>query len=102
MLTTAPHVYPVPPAWSAEAKVDAAAYAAGYRRSLDDADAYWLEQAKRLDWLREPTRADESSFAEGDFGISWFSRGMLNAAANCIHRHLADAGDTEATLRETE
>ncbi|WP_188453292.1 acetyl-coenzyme A synthetase N-terminal domain-containing protein, partial [Sphingobium fuliginis] len=55
MLTTAPPVYPVPPAWSAEAKVDAAAYAAGYRRSLDDAEAYWLEQARRLDWLREPT-----------------------------------------------
>ncbi|MFB9051223.1 acetate--CoA ligase [Sphingobium indicum] len=102
MLTTVPHVYPVPPAWSAEAKVDAAAYAAGYRRSLDDADAYWLEQAKRLDWLREPTRADESSFAEGDFGISWFSDGMLNASANCIDRHLAERGDQAAIVWEPD
>ncbi|AJR23756.1 acetate--CoA ligase [Sphingobium sp. YBL2] len=102
MLTTAPPVYPVPPAWSAEAKVDATAYAAGYRRSLDDADAYWLEQARRLDWLREPTRADESSFAEGDFGISWFSDGMLNVSANCVDRHLETRGDQAAIIWEPD
>ncbi|MCB4861531.1 acetate--CoA ligase [Sphingobium sp. PNB] len=102
MLTTAPPVYPVPPAWSAEAKVDAAAYAAGYRRSLDDAEAYWLEQARRLDWLREPTRADESSFAEGDFGISWFSDGMLNVSANCVDRHLETRGDQAAIIWEPD
>ncbi|UXC93177.1 MULTISPECIES: acetate--CoA ligase [Sphingobium] len=102
MLTTAPPVYPVPLAWSAEAKVDATAYAAGYRRSLDDADAYWLEQARRLDWLREPTRADESSFAEGDFGISWFSDGMLNVSANCVDRHLETRGDQAAIIWEPD
>ncbi len=102
MLTTAPLVYPVPPLWSAEAKVDAAAYAAGYRRSIDDADAYWLEQARRLDWLREPTRADESSFAERNFGISWFSDGMLNVSANCLDRHLETRGDQVAIIWEPD
>ena len=102
MLTTAPLVYPVPPLWSAEAKVDAAAYAAGYRRSIDDADAYWLEQARRLDWLREPTRADESSFAERNFGISWFSDGMLNVSANCLDRHLETRGDQVAVIWEPD
>ena len=102
MLTTAPLVYPVPPLWSAEAKVDAAAYAAGYRRSIDDADAYWLEQARRLDWLREPTRADESSFAERNFGISWFSDGMLNVSANCLDRHLETRGNQVAIIWEPD
>ncbi|WP_176594798.1 acetate--CoA ligase [Sphingobium sp. EM0848] len=95
-------LYPVPSHWAAEAKVDAAGYAMGYRRSIEDADAYWLEQAQRLNWLREPTRADESSFAEADFGISWFSDGVLNVSANCLDRHLADRGDQAAIIWEPD
>ncbi|NML87514.1 acetate--CoA ligase [Sphingobium sp. TB-6] len=95
-------LYPVPPHWAAKAKVDAAGYAAGYRRSIEDADAYWLEQAKRLNWLREPTRADESSFAQSDFGIKWFSDGMLNVSANCLDRHLAERGDQAAIIWEPD
>ena len=35
-------------------------YEALYQRSVENADAFWLEQAKeRLDWYREPSQAGE-------------------------------------------
>jgi acetyl-CoA synthetase len=95
-------IYPVPQAWSAGARFDSAARAAAYDRSLDDAGAYWLEQAARLDWIVPPTKASESSFAEIDFGISWFADGKLNVSANCIDRHLAERGDAVALIWEPD
>jgi acetyl-CoA synthetase len=95
-------VYPVPAAWARDAKIDAALYAADYRRSLDDGEAYWLEEAGRLDWMRAPTRADESSFHEADFGIRWFADGMLNVSVNCLDRHLDTRGDEQAILWEPD
>ena len=95
-------VYPVPPDWAESAKVHAARYAADYSRSLDDADAFWLEQAERLDWIKRPTRANESSFHEADFGIRWFADGTINVAVNCLDRHLAERGDQTAIIWEPD
>ena len=36
-------------------------YAAMYARSIDDSDAFWLEQADRLDWIEKPTKAGKPS-----------------------------------------
>ena len=94
--------YPVPAEWAAKAKVDAAAYRTLYAHSLDDAHGFWLEQAKRLDWTRFPTRTDESSFHEADFQVKWFADGELNVAANCIDRHLAERGDATAIIWEPD
>jgi len=94
--------YPVPAAWAREARVDAAAYDALYARSLDDAEAYWLEQARRLDWLTFPTKANESSFAKEDFKVRWFGDGHLNVAANCLDRHLASRGAATAIIWEPD
>src|ERR1700761_1733262 len=91
-------VYPVPADWAATAKVDAEAYARDHARSLADADRFWLDQAKRLDWLRAPTVASRSSFEEKDFRISWFEDGVLNVSANCVDRHLASRGDAVAII----
>ena len=54
-------IYPVPAAWAADAKVNAARYDEMYARSLADPTGFWLDQAKRLDWTAFPTKADESS-----------------------------------------
>ncbi|PZU57411.1 MAG: acetyl-coenzyme A synthetase, partial [Sphingobium sp.] len=82
-------VYPVPLSWCSS-KVDGDGYARDYGRSLSGGDGYWLEQARRLDWVVAPSVADQSSFAEADFGIRWFADGTLNVAANCLDRHLAE------------
>jgi acetyl-CoA synthetase len=83
-------LYPVSDAWAGQARFDAAARAAAHDRSLADAERYWLEQARRLDWITPPTQACRSSFAEADFGIEWFADGRLNVAANCLDRHHAE------------
>ena len=95
-------LYPVPAEWSAAAKVDRARYDAMYRASIGDPDGFWLEQAKRLDWVTAPTRAGDCSFDEDDFRIEWFRDGVLNVAANCIDRHLAERGDQVAIIWEPD
>ncbi|RVT93020.1 acetate--CoA ligase [Sphingomonas crocodyli] len=95
-------IYPVPAEWARDALVDAAGHADQYRSSLDRADAYWLEQAGRLDWVTPPTRACESSFDEADFAIRWFGDGVLNVSANCLDRHLAERADAIALIWEPD
>ncbi|MES2442223.1 MAG: acetate--CoA ligase [Pseudomonadota bacterium] len=95
-------IYPVPDEWARRAKVDAAGYEKLYGRSLADPGSFWLEQAKRLDWIKRPELAGDWSFDEKDFHISWFADGKLNVAANCIDRHLAKRGDAIAILWEPD
>ncbi|MEL7707383.1 acetate--CoA ligase [Citromicrobium bathyomarinum] len=65
-----------------------------------DADAFWLDEAHRLDWSVFPTKADESSFDKADFGIRWFADGELNVSVNCLDRHLDTRGDQPAIVFE--
>ncbi|PZU10873.1 acetate--CoA ligase [Sphingomonas sp.] len=95
-------VYAVPADWAAHAKVNADRYETMYRASIDDAEAFWLDQAKRLDWLAFPTRADESDFGKENFGVRWFADGRLNVSANCLDRHLASRGDATAIIWEPD
>ncbi|MCB4862624.1 acetate--CoA ligase [Sphingobium sp. PNB] len=94
--------FPVPAEWASSALFDRDGRAADYRRSIDAADAYWLEQAKRLDWVNFPTKTNESSFHEADFGVKWFADGVLNVSVNCIDRHLAERGDQTAIIWEPD
>lgn len=94
--------FPVPKNWAEDAVFDEAGRAADYERSVAEPEAYWLERAKRLDWIEAPTKADESSFDETDFGVKWFADGTLNVSANCIDRHLAERGDQVAIVWEPD
>jgi len=95
-------VYPVPAEWAKRARIDAAGYEKLYGRSLADPGSFWLEQARRLDWIKRPEIAGDWSFDEKDFHISWFADGRINAAANCIDRHLAKRGDQVAIIWEPD
>ncbi|RYE03590.1 MAG: acetate--CoA ligase [Sphingomonadales bacterium] len=95
-------VYPVPEEWARNARVDAAGYEKLHGRSLADPGTFWLEAARRLDWIKRPELAGDWSFDESDFHISWFADGKLNVAANCVDRHLAKRGDTVAILWEPD
>ncbi|WP_294329123.1 acetate--CoA ligase [uncultured Sphingomonas sp.] len=96
------NLYPVPEAWARHARVDAAAYERLHAQSLSDPDGFWLEQAKRLDWIVPPATAGDWSFDEADFRIRWFADGKLNVAANCLDRHLASRGGETAILWEPD
>jgi len=95
-------LYPVPPEWAKRARVDAAGYEKLYGRSLADPGTFWLEQARRLDWIKRPEIAGDWSFDEKDFRIQWFADGKLNVAANCLDRHLARRGDQIALIWEPD
>ncbi len=95
-------VYPVPAEWAANALVDEAGYREMHRRSLDDPEGFWAEEAKRIDWITPFTRVKETSFDEADFGIRWFGDGALNLSANCLDRHLEARGDQVAILWEPD
>ena len=93
-------VYPVPAQWAADALVDEDRYAEMYRRSIEEPDTFWREQALRLDWIEPFSVVKQTSFQEADFGIAWYPDGTLNLSANCLDRHLAERGDTVAILWE--
>jgi acetyl-CoA synthetase len=95
-------VYPVTEEWAQTAIVNAARYEAKYAASLDDPDAFWREEAKRLDWIKPFTKVKDTSFRKADFRIKWFEDGTLNLSANCLDRHLAKNGDTIAILWEPD
>ncbi len=95
-------LYPVPDAWAANARIDAQGYDRLYGRALGDSGSFWLEQARRLDWIKRPEIAGDWSFDEKDFHIRWFADGKLNVAANCIDRHLAKRGDQTALIWEPD
>ena len=71
---------------------------ARYRRSIDDPDGFWADQAKRLEWVREPTRIANWSFDPVE--IKWFEDGILNLCDNCVDRHLAERSQQTAILWE--
>jgi acetyl-CoA synthetase len=95
-------VYPVPADWARNALVDEARYEEMYRRSIDNPEGFWREEAQRIDWIKPFSVVKQTSFHEADFGISWFSDGTLNLAANCLDRHLVEGGDSIAILWEPD
>ncbi|KLI63022.1 acetate--CoA ligase [Aurantiacibacter marinus] len=88
------------PEGTASTHCTAEQYDAMYRQSLANPDAFWLEQAQRLDWSTFPTKAGEWSFDPVD--IAWYSDGSLNLCHNAVDRHLADNGDTVAFIFEPD
>ena len=92
-------VIAVPEALAKRAYIDAAKYQALYRRSLDDPEGFWAEQARRIDWLKPWTKVKDTSFT-GKVQIRWYADGKLNVAANCVDRHAAKTPDRTAIIWE--
>jgi acetyl-CoA synthetase len=75
---------------------DWATYQNLYRRSLEEPQAFWSEISQRLDWFVPP-----KAITQGDFdhvNHQWFSGGKLNAAWNCLDRHLETRGHKTALI----
>ncbi len=93
-------VHPVNPAFAATAHIDNAKYQAMYDQSVNDPEAFWGEQGKRLDWFTPYTRVKNTSFDLHNVDIRWFEDGKLNASYNCLDRHLEARGDQTAIIWE--
>nr|WP_260583877.1 acetate--CoA ligase [Sphingopyxis sp. PET50] len=65
-----------------------------------DPETFWRAVGARLDWMTPFSRTGDVSFDPADFRISWFGDGRLNAAQNCIDRHLGTRHDQIALIWE--
>lgn len=75
------------------------AYRQMYDRSITDPPAFWAEQARAvLTWDRDFHTVTDTNMETGS--IAWFLGGRLNAAYNCVDRHVATRGDQVAILWE--
>ncbi|MBU6320689.1 MAG: acetate--CoA ligase [Alphaproteobacteria bacterium] len=99
-------VYPVPEAFAAKAHVNLARYEEMYAASIEDPEAFWRAQGKRLRWSRPYTKVKNVNWDitttgnPEDLSIRWFEDGVLNVSANCIDRHLPARADATAIIFE--
>ena len=66
-----------------------------HARSLQNRDAFWTEEAKRIDWHKPFTKVLDYSrppFAK------WFVGGETNLCHNAVDRHLAPRGEQKALV----
>ena len=92
-------IFPVRPEVAATAHVTAAGYRTMYERAARDPDGFWAAEAKRIAWMKPPTKIKNTSFT-GNVSIKWFEDGTLNASASCLDRHLATRGEQTAIIWE--
>ena len=78
------------------------AYRAMYKRSVEEPEAFWGEQAGRLSWFQPYNSVKEASFAPEKLDIKWYTGGVLNASYNCIDRHLDERADQTAFIYEPD
>ncbi|HWP29141.1 MAG TPA: acetate--CoA ligase, partial [Chloroflexota bacterium] len=74
--------YPPPPQFQAQANVRDAAV---YREAAADLEGFWARAAEELHWFRRWDRVLEWNAP----WAKWFIGGQLNAAYNCVDRHVA-------------
>tara|TARA_R110000744_G_scaffold145205_3_gene257581 strand:- start:114349 stop:116301 length:1953 start_codon:yes stop_codon:yes gene_type:complete len=93
-------IYPVTEANKRSTLVNAERYGELYRQSVEEPDAFWRQQAARLDWMTPFTQVEDTSWDKDDLHIRWFADGTLNACANCIDRHLPERAHDTAIIWE--
>lgn len=70
-------------------------YADFYRRSMEQSDSFWSEQADLIDWHHSPEMVCD--YSKPPFA-NWFVGGTTNLCHNAVDRHLKDRGDQPALV----
>ena len=72
-------------------------YDAVCKKALEDPEEFWGSRARQLlHWFKPFAKVLDADYAEHRY--SWFSSGRLNAAFNCIDRHLTSGRRNKAAL----
>ncbi len=95
-------LHPVSPEFAAKALINEQRYQQMYQASVSDPEAFWAEQAKRIDWMKPFSKVKQTSFDDHNVDIKWFLDGHLNVSANCLDRHLETRGDQTAIIWEAD
>jgi propionyl-CoA synthetase len=70
-------------------------YTRFYRRSIEDRDAFWSEQAGSIDWQTQPTTICDN---RNPPFTRWFPGGTTNLCHNAVDRHLATRAEQAALV----
>jgi acetyl-CoA synthetase len=92
-------LYPVPAEVAARAWINNDQYLEMYKRSVEDPEGFWADQANQfLTWFKPWDKVLDWDFTKGH--IRWFEGGKLNVSYNCLDRHLESRGDQVAIIWE--
>ena len=75
-------------------------YEEAYKFALDNPEAFWEKEGKRINWINPYTMVKDVTWSNNDVNIKWYYDGTLNASYNCIDRHLSDKSDQNAIILE--
>ena len=88
-------VYDIKPEWEKRALVNSALRKQILSQSDEDANAFWAEKAKRIQWVKPFTKVSDVSFKR-PVRVAWYLDGELNACVNCVDRHLTNKAEKVA------
>jgi len=74
-------------------------YHEAYKKSVDDPEGFWAEQAETFTWHQKWHTVLKNDFITPD--VRWFEGGKMNITENCLDRHIATKGDQTAILWES-
>ena len=66
-----------------------------YKRWQDDPEAYWLNEAKSIDWDEAPTQA---LFDRGENIYEWYADAKVNTCYNAVDRHVKAGRGAQAAI----
>ncbi len=92
--------FPPSPEVVKRAYINQEQYQKMYERSVQQPDAFWLEQASTLEWFKQPTIGRRYNWDTEARNIhhTWFEDGQLNVTVNCLDRHLKTATRNKIAL----
>jgi acetyl-CoA synthetase len=74
-----------------------------HRRSVEESESFWAEQAERIDWFSDYDTVRDVSFQPDDLHIRWYEGGTTNVCYNCVDRHVENGnGDKTALIFEPD
>lgn len=75
-----------------------AQYKKTYKRSVEDPEGYWAEQAERFTWFKKWDSVLKWDFVSHD--VQWFINGKTNICYNAVDRYAQTQGDKPAIIWE--
>jgi acetyl-CoA synthetase len=71
-----------------------------YKQSIDDPDGFWGQMAENTTWYKKWDKVYQ--WNPETLECKWFEGGKLNAAYNCLDRHLSERGNKVAIIWESD
>ena len=93
-------IFKVQADWAKKAYIDKIGYEKKYSQSINDNDAFWAEEGKRIDWIKPYSKIKDVTYSKENVDIKWFYDGTLNVSYNCIDRHLPRKANDTAIIFE--